>query len=129
MTERPALKLSQLGLTARAGMDPQITGLAVDSREVQQGFVFAALPGSRVHGAKFVDQVLDQGAVAILTDTAGAEIAGEAIARAGAALVVAEDPRQALSGAAALWFGGQPPVMAAVTMRLTSRARSGPGRT
>ncbi|NIZ12920.1 UDP-N-acetylmuramoyl-L-alanyl-D-glutamate--2,6-diaminopimelate ligase [Phaeobacter sp. HF9A] len=115
MTTRPALKLSQLGLTARGGLDPQITGLAVDSREVQPGFLFAALPGSRRHGAEFVAQVLEQGAVAVLTDADGALIAGEPLRESGAALVVAEDPRQALAGAAALWFGGQPPVMVAVT--------------
>ncbi|TNJ42651.1 UDP-N-acetylmuramoyl-L-alanyl-D-glutamate--2,6-diaminopimelate ligase [Phaeobacter sp. B1627] len=115
MTDRQPLKLSQLGLTARGGVDPVISGLAVDSREVRKGFVFAALPGSRVHGAEFVAQVLGLGACAVLTDARGAEIAGEAIAAAGAALVIAEDPRQALSGAAALWFGGQPPTMAAVT--------------
>ncbi|KUP93762.1 UDP-N-acetylmuramoyl-L-alanyl-D-glutamate--2,6-diaminopimelate ligase [Tritonibacter horizontis] len=115
MTDNQPLKLSQLGLTARGGVDPVVRGLAVDSREAGEGFVFAALAGSRVHGARFVPQVLAQGAVAVLTDAEGAAIAGEAIAAAGAALVLAEDPRQALSGAAALWFGGQPPVMAAVT--------------
>ena len=115
MTTRPALKLSQLGLTARGGLDPEVCGLAVDSRDVKPGYVFAALPGSKLHGASFVPQVLDKGAVAVLTDTKGAAMAGEAVAAAGAALVIAEDPREALSGAAALWFGKQPPVMAAVT--------------
>ena len=35
-----------LALTARGGRDPLITGLAVDSREVRDGFLFAAMPGT-----------------------------------------------------------------------------------
>ena len=47
-------KLSQLALTARGGANPDITGLAVDSREVKDGYLFAALPGTRVHGGEFI---------------------------------------------------------------------------
>ena len=107
--------LSALGLTPRVGGDRMVTGLALDSRAVVQGALFAALPGSRAHGADFVPMVLERGAGAILTDAAGADIAGPAIRAAGAALIVAEDPRAALSAAAALWFGAQPEVMVAVT--------------
>lgn len=107
--------LSQLGLTARGGADPQISGLAVDSREVRAGYLFAALPGSQVHGAKFIPAALEKGAVAVLTDAAGAEIAARVLADSHAALVVVEDPRQTLAYAAALWFGGQPQTVVAVT--------------
>ena len=50
------------------------------------------------------------GAAAILTDAKGA-----AMAPADAILVVAEDPRETLARAAALWFGAQPATMVAVT--------------
>jgi UDP-N-acetylmuramoyl-L-alanyl-D-glutamate--2,6-diaminopimelate ligase len=110
-----AKTLGHLALTARGGRNPEIAGLAVDSREVRPGFLFAALPGTRVHGARFIDTALHQGAVAILTDADGARLAADALAGSDAALVVAQDPRQALAGAAALWFGAQPPVMVAVT--------------
>ena len=112
---RPAIPLSQLALTARGGRDPVITGLAVDSREVEEGFLFAALPGTRVHGGDFIQYALRMGASAVLTDTRGAAIAEAELAASEAALVVVEDPRQALACAAALWFGVQPKVMAAVT--------------
>ncbi|MDP5217832.1 UDP-N-acetylmuramoyl-L-alanyl-D-glutamate--2,6-diaminopimelate ligase [Ruegeria sp. 2205SS24-7] len=111
----PAKKLSQLALTARGGANPQITGLAVDSREVKDGFLFAALPGTRVHGGEFIQFALRMGAAAILTDTKGAEIAATELAASDAALIVTEDPRQALAYVAALWFGAQPKVMVAVT--------------
>jgi UDP-N-acetylmuramoyl-L-alanyl-D-glutamate--2,6-diaminopimelate ligase len=77
--------------------------------------LFAALPGTAVHGAKFVPAALEQGAAAVLTDAAGARMAAEVLADSDVALVVAEDPRAALAGAAALWFGAQPEVMVAVT--------------
>ena len=107
--------LSELGLTARGGADPLISGLSVDSRGVSEGTLFAALPGSLVHGAKFIPAALEQGAVAILTDAAGAKIAAKPLEQSHAALVIAEDPRQALAYASALWFGAQPQTMVAVT--------------
>ncbi len=107
--------LSALGLTARSGGDRMVSGIGLDSRAVVPGQLFAALPGSRVHGATFVPMALERGAAAVLTDAAGAEVCGPAVAAAGAALVVATDPRAALSAAAALWFGAQPAVMVAVT--------------
>ncbi|MBC2837283.1 UDP-N-acetylmuramoyl-L-alanyl-D-glutamate--2,6-diaminopimelate ligase [Paragemmobacter straminiformis] len=108
-------RLSALGLAARGGRDPVLTGLTVDSRAVKAGMLFAALPGVAVHGAAFVPQALAAGAAAVLTDAEGARLAAGALAASAAALVVAEDPRAALAGAAALWFGAQPEVMVAVT--------------
>ena len=113
--DRPAKHISQLALTARGGRDPEITGLCVDSRDVRPGYLFAALPGTRVHGGEFIQYALRMGASAILTDDAGAHIADAELAASGAALIVTEDPRQALAYTAALWFGAQPATMVAVT--------------
>tara|TARA_R100000750_G_scaffold14090_1_gene9239 strand:- start:4207 stop:5700 length:1494 start_codon:yes stop_codon:yes gene_type:complete len=107
--------LSQLGLTARGGKEVAVTGLAVDSREVREGFLFAALPGTRVHGGEFMQFALRMGAAAVLTDAAGAKMAEAELAASNAALVIAEDPRQALAYTAALWFGSQPETVVAVT--------------
>ncbi len=107
--------LADLGLAARGGQEATITGLAVDSREVKPGFLFAALPGSRVHGADFITYALRMGAGAVLTDAAGTALAADVLDGAETPLVVAEDPRQALAYAAALWFGAQPETMVAVT--------------
>ncbi|MGR3505181.1 MAG: UDP-N-acetylmuramoyl-L-alanyl-D-glutamate--2,6-diaminopimelate ligase [Paracoccaceae bacterium] len=110
-----AKTLAQLGLTAKSGREAQITGLAVDSRQVKDGFLFAALAGTKMHGGEFIQYALRMGAGAILTDATGARIAAAELAASDAALIVAEDPRQALSYAAALWFGAQPATMVAVT--------------
>ncbi|WP_420849813.1 UDP-N-acetylmuramoyl-L-alanyl-D-glutamate--2,6-diaminopimelate ligase [Paracoccus siganidrum] len=110
-----AKKLSQLGFRARDGRDPQITGLSLDSRTVKPGHLFAALPGSALHGAEFIPYALRMDAAAVLTDRAGAEMAAEALSGWEGALIVAEDPRAALAGAAALWFEAQPAHVVAVT--------------
>ncbi len=107
--------LAELGLTAQGGRQARVTALATDSRAVEDGALFAALPGTHTHGARFIATALDRGAGAILTDAAGARLAADALAGSDAALVIAEDPRQTLAYAAALWFGSQPDVMVAVT--------------
>ncbi|WP_147124453.1 UDP-N-acetylmuramoyl-L-alanyl-D-glutamate--2,6-diaminopimelate ligase [Shimia ponticola] len=107
--------LSDLGLAAKDGKNPLIAGLAVDSREVKPGFLFAGLPGSNIHGGEFIQYALRQDAAAILTDATGAALAADELDGSDVALVVTSDPRGALAAAAALWFGAQPANMVAVT--------------
>ena len=109
MTDKTT-SLAELGLTAQGGREARIAGLAVDSREVRDGYLFAALPGSAVHGATFVDKAVALGAVAVLTDAAGA-----AMIEADVAVIVAQDPRAALAQTASIWFGPHPATMVAVT--------------
>lgn len=115
MVSRREIPLNSLGLIALNGANPDITDLQVDSRLVAPGCLFAAMPGTIMHGAQFVEKALADGAVAILTDPKGAALSGEIVAKAGAALVVSEQPREALARTAALWFGQQPKTMVAVT--------------
>ena len=107
--------LSALGLTARAGLDPLLTGITLDSRAVKPGYLFAAMAGTATHGATYIPKALELGAAAILTDPEGVLLAAAALATSPVALVVAQDPREALAAAAALWFGAQPECMVAVT--------------
>ena len=46
-----------------------IQGLTLDSNDVIAGDLFVALPGLKVHGAKFVESAVANGAVAVLTDS------------------------------------------------------------
>lgn len=117
MAEQPDKQssLAGLGLRAIGGREAQITGIAVDSRAVMPGMLFAALPGSAAHGATFIPKAIDAGAVAVLTDAAGAEMAREDMERAGVAIVVAQDPRQTLAQTASLWSGPHPGTVVAVT--------------
>jgi UDP-N-acetylmuramoyl-L-alanyl-D-glutamate--2,6-diaminopimelate ligase len=91
---------------AEAGIE--IAGLTADSRKVRPGYLFAALPGARTDGARFVDMALKAGAAAIL----GARGADRP---AGAALLAADDPRRALALLSARFFPRQPATICAVT--------------
>ncbi len=46
----------------------EVTGITHDSRRVAPGDVFAALPGERAHGLDFIEQALERGAAAVLSD-------------------------------------------------------------
>ena len=118
-----SIRLAELGLTPKQGQAAHISGLTVDSRAVKPGFLFAALPGSHVHGAQFIETALGAGATAILTDATGAKLAAASLSASTAALIVAEDPRETLARAAALWFGAQPERMVAVIGHDIARQR------
>ena len=106
--------LAELGLTVPGGAETRITGLSVDSRDVKEGHLFAALPGTRVHGGEFIQYALRMKAGAILTDREGAAIAADLLT-GDVPVVIAEDPRETLAFTAALWFEAQPEVQVAVT--------------
>lgn len=80
-----------------------VTGIALDSRLVRPGDIYAALPGARAHGADFGAAALAAGAVAVLTDDAGAAILADAAA--GVPVVVADRLRARIGGLAARVFG------------------------
>src|SRR3712207_6181988 len=107
------MTLAELGLTAQAGREVRVTGLSIDSRAVEPGHLFAALPGSAIHGAHYIEAAVLRGAAVVLTDAEGARIAGDTLGEA--ALVLAEDPRQVFARACALWFGPHPETVVAVT--------------
>ena len=46
--------------------DVEIAGITADSRQVQPGWLFAAIPGSKADGARFVPEAVAKGAAAIL---------------------------------------------------------------
>ena len=57
--------------TLETAEDRQITGLALDSREVIEGNVFIALAGAKQHGLVHVGQALDKGACAVVYEPTG----------------------------------------------------------
>jgi UDP-N-acetylmuramoyl-L-alanyl-D-glutamate--2,6-diaminopimelate ligase len=81
----------------------RVTGVTLRARDVRPGDLFAALPGARAHGADFVEQAVAAGAVALLTDVAGA--ARPAVAASGLPALVVDDPRAVLGALAARVYG------------------------
>jgi UDP-N-acetylmuramoyl-L-alanyl-D-glutamate--2,6-diaminopimelate ligase len=49
--------------------NPDVTGVEYDSRRVKPGCVFVAMRGETSDGNKFIDQAIQSGAVAIVTDS------------------------------------------------------------
>lgn len=87
--------------------DVTVTGLAIDSRAVKQGDLFAALPGVKAHGWQFAEAAAAKGAAAILTETGKTGLKIPVIA--------VDDPALALAQAAARFYPRQPETIAAVT--------------
>jgi UDP-N-acetylmuramoyl-L-alanyl-D-glutamate--2,6-diaminopimelate ligase len=80
-----------------------LSGLTHDSRSVQPGDLYVALPGTRAHGAAFCADAVAAGAVAVLTDPDGRARA----AASGVPVFVIADPRARL-GEIACWVYGNP---------------------
>lgn len=91
---------------ARSGAAGAVTGVVLNSREVQPGDLYAALPGARVHGARFAGDAAAAGAVAVLTDPEGAR----ELAAAGVDLpvLVSPQPRTWVGPVARAVYDSQP---------------------
>ncbi|MGE2713714.1 UDP-N-acetylmuramoyl-L-alanyl-D-glutamate--2,6-diaminopimelate ligase [Mycolicibacterium litorale] len=82
--------------------DIRVTGVTLRGQDALPGDLFAALPGSSAHGARFVADAVAGGAVAVLTDTAGAAMLG---ADPAVPVLVHPDPRAVLGEVASTVYG------------------------
>lgn len=78
-----------------------VTGVSLDSRSVMAGDLYVALPGAHVHGARFAQQAVANGARAILTDDAGAKLIAK---DAAIPVLTSSDPRSYTGAVAALIY-------------------------
>lgn len=79
--------------------DLEVTGAVLSSSAVRPGDLYVGVPGRNAHGASFAAAARDGGAVAVLTDPDGAELAADA----GLPILVTPDARAAL-GEVAAWI-------------------------
>ena len=86
---------------AMAAGDVQVSGVTLDSRAVQPGDLYAALPGRVTHGAAFARAAVEAGAVAVLTDAEGARMCADVAVP----VLVVDGPRRVLGGIAARIYG------------------------
>ena len=99
-------------LTAPGVHDIDVTGLTSNSRAVEQGYLFAALPGSQRDGRDYIVDAVERGAAVVLAP------AGTALPRGTdpqVCLVTDVNPRQRLARLAARFYGEQPETAVAVT--------------
>jgi UDP-N-acetylmuramoyl-L-alanyl-D-glutamate--2,6-diaminopimelate ligase len=107
LAPRPLSGLAELLGVARSGSigseAGRLSGVTLDSRAVRPGDLYAALPGTRTHGAAYSGQAVAAGAIAILTDPDGRDRA----ASTGVPVFVVSNPRDRL-GDVSCWIYGDP---------------------
>jgi UDP-N-acetylmuramoyl-L-alanyl-D-glutamate--2,6-diaminopimelate ligase len=90
-----------------SGVDPVVTGLAIDHRKVAPGTIFGAFVGERFNGEDFIPAAIAAGAIAVVARP-GATVAG-------AVHIADPNPRRAFAHIAARFFHRFPATCVAVT--------------
>src|SRR5438874_2569258 len=99
------------GVAWRGADGLTVRGVTADSRLVQPGWLFAALPGARADGRRFIADAVARGAAAVLAP----EGTPWPVGVPPRPLIQDPEPRRRLAQLAAALAGPQPRVIAAVT--------------
>jgi len=106
-----SLSVTQLlegsGARPRKGLAP-VFGINSDSRRIEPGDVFFAMPGQNVHGIDHLQEALNRGALAVVTDR-------EPVGDPGVPVIKVSDVRAAYARAASRIYDPQPEIAVAVT--------------
>ncbi len=100
-------RLLQQDASLPSGADVVVLGVTSDSRDVKPGYVFAALPGTKVDGSAYIDRALVGGAVAVICQRGSYQGAG--------LIIESDNPRRLLALMAARFYDCQPDTIVAVT--------------
>nr|WP_237741749.1 UDP-N-acetylmuramoyl-L-alanyl-D-glutamate--2,6-diaminopimelate ligase [Tsukamurella sp. 1534] len=100
------------------GGDTRCTGATVRAQNARPGDLFCAVPGTSTHGARFAGDAIADGAVAVLTDAAGAAVLEEA--GHDVPVLLHPDPRSVLGPVAAVIYGAPSTAMTLVGITGTS---------
>ena len=112
------MRLADLtGLAMPVISDPmlEITGLTADSRDVQPGYLFAALPGVHDDGARYIADAVARGAVALLVTPQIAAKCARNPKDSHVPLLTDINPRRLYAQLVARYYGEQPETIVAVT--------------
>lgn len=78
--------------------DPEIKGLAYDSRQVKPGYIFFALKGQREDGQLFIQDAVDRGAVVVVSEQARLIGKGQTV------MLQVSDARESMAQAARVFY-------------------------
>ena len=85
--------VEEFGLETSGSLDGvEITGVTLSTNDLHPGDLYVGIQGAHSHGASYAAQAREGGAVALLTDAAGAELASDS----GLPIVLVSSPREAL---------------------------------
>jgi UDP-N-acetylmuramoyl-L-alanyl-D-glutamate--2,6-diaminopimelate ligase len=91
--------VQEFGIDHRGSVDGvELSGVTLSTSDLHPGDLFVGVKGAKGHGAAYAAQAREGGAVALLTDVEGAELAADA----GLPILLVENPRLAL-GEIAAW--------------------------
>ena len=90
--------------------DREIAGVTSDSRSVKPGYLFVAIPGTKLDGLAFVEEAVASGALAVIAERSTPKPLPRGIA-----FIKVTNARRALALASAQFYPRQPAVIAAVT--------------
>jgi len=90
-----------------------LNGLTQDSREVREGYLFAAFKGEQSDGRDYIEAAIKAGASHILTDTSLRTSAKQS--RPGVEYIYDDNPRKAFAHMVAQFYPAQPETIVAVT--------------
>lgn len=92
--------ISQINIVDIKGdPDREICGLSYDSRTLEPGELYCALPGVHVDGHKYIDSALDRGAAAVLCSRMPEQLHRDVV------YIQVDNPRTAMSPLAAAFYG------------------------
>jgi UDP-N-acetylmuramoyl-L-alanyl-D-glutamate--2,6-diaminopimelate ligase len=101
--------------------EQRVTGVTLRAQDVRPGDLFAALAGSSTHGARYIGDAIERGAVAVVTDAGGAaEIAEETQGSQPVPVLIHPAPRSVLGELAATVYGRPSERLAVVGVTGTS---------
>lgn len=85
--------VQEFGLEHRGSVDGvEVTGVTLGTADLHPGDLFVGIQGANSHGAVYTAAAKEGGAVALVTDAVGAELAADA----GLPILIVDDPRGAL---------------------------------
>ncbi len=87
--------------------DEQVAGITEDSRKVQKGFIFTAIPGEHSHGWNFIPDAIKKGAIAVIGSPQPTEEYLNLLKEKNIPYIAHENPRHIL-GEIAHFLAGDP---------------------
>ena len=85
--------VAEFGLESTGSLDGiEISGVTLSTADVRPGDLYVGMPGANSHGASYATIARDGGAVAVMTDAAGAALASAS----GLPVILVDSPRAAL---------------------------------
>lgn len=91
-----------------------LTGISMNTADLRPGDLFVAMPGVKTHGANFISKAIEQGAVAVVTDSQGLQLLQDC----DLPTLALENPRTHLGDLAAYVYGntaGKMPILFGTT--------------